>query len=305
MDLVLQLDTIDAMVGQEKSYYQLSNRDEEMDPILAERFGPFCMEWRDRMLIFYHKLLNRIGSTTAHETLEIACSYLDRFLAAPGLATEALRNKPLFQLLSTTVLYTAVKMHEVSALTPTLMANISHGVFTDEDVEEMELVLAQTLQWRLNPPTSHSFIRLFLDLIPERQMDRAIAYKLATYQTEWTMRNELLFTERKAVIAYWAFENALDALHIYNEEISAYLCLAVFGDEDMAPGQMESQRLLKRVLKIHFRYILPAIPSPAPSTAKSWFWFGQKSSSPDTLPMSEYDYRIHASSPRSVGGNVA
>ena len=304
MDISATLDSIEAMVRQEERAYHPPSRDQ--DP-MAERFVSVGIESRGCMLTFYYNLLEKIGSS--RETAEIAVNYLDRVLASPSMGPKVLRNKRLFQLISTTCLYTAVKMHEIQAITPSLLADLSQGAFTAEDVEEMEVVLAQTLQWRLNPPTSLAFVRHYLDLVPRKLMSRqlkSIAYRLAVFQTEYALADECLFTERKAAVAFWAVENTLTQLHIYDDELSAYMSSAVFGYHGMSPGQRKSQTALNMALTAQLGLIVPSYNTP-PATAeavastnssKSWFSFGLR-----TLPpTSRSEYHI---SPRSVGNTMA
>lgn len=308
MDISSTLDSIEAMVRQEEHAYHPPTMAE--DP-MAGRFAYVGIESRARMITFFYALLGKIDSR--RETAEIALSYMDRFLASPVVGAQALRNKRLFQLMSTTCLYTAVKMHETQAVTPTLLADLSHGAFTANDIEEMEVLLANTLGWRLNPPTSLTFVRYYLDLIPQKLMSRelrGIAYKLAEYQTEYALADERLFTERKAAIAFLAVENALEKLHIYDDELSAYMSSAVFGIQGMTPSQNTSQAILDMALTSQLGRIVPAyvtMESTMPtelesvaSTGKSWLSLGKRSSSPTEISRSEYDV-----SPRSVGNAMS
>ena len=301
------LDTLEAMVCQEERVYHPASMMDEDQMIM--RFPPMALESRRRMMIFYYDLVEKVGSS--RETVEIAVSFLDRFLAAPIVGPQALANKRLFQLMATTCIYTAVKIHETQAIAPSLLADLSQGVFTAQDIEEMESLLLQTLRWRLNPPTSAAFVRLYLDLVPDKLLSRelkSIAYTLAEYQTEYALTDERLFYERKAAVAYWAVENTLEQLHIYDEELSAYMTSAVFGSYGMSVEQGDALLLLHMVLSEQLEHIMPSynrttvsqhdiVPSASTTqVAKSWFSFGPRSSS----PTSKSEYHV---SPRSVGNS--
>ena len=298
------LDTIEAMVCQEeRAYHSASMMSEDQ---MVMRFPPMALESRRRMMIFYYELVEKVGSS--RETVEIAVSFLDRFLAAPVVGPQALSNKRLFQLMATTCIYTAVKIHEAQAIAPSLLADLSQGVFSAQDIEEMESMLLQTLQWQLNPPTSAAFVRVYLDLVPQKLLSRelkSIAYKLAEHQAEYALTDERLLYERKAAVAFWAVENTLEQLHIYDDEVLAYLSSAVFGAYGMSVEQGDAQLLMQMVLAGHLHHIMPSynrttVPQHDTSAqaATSWFSFGRRSWS----PKSRSEYHI---SPRSVGDSMA
>ncbi|CAB9507272.1 diatom-specific cyclin [Seminavis robusta] len=291
------VEIIECMVRQE-AFYHPPGMDE--DPT-SERFSPVGVESRGRMLNFFYDLLGKIGSS--RETAEIAVSYLDRFLATPGLGNQALCNKKLFQLVSTTCLYTAVKVHEVQAMTPKLMADLSHGVFTAEEVEEMEMILVQALKWRLNPPTSLAFVRQFLDLVPAKAMTREMkrtAYDLARHQTELAHEDPRLFCEKKSLVAYMAVQNTLEQLDVpFNLADSVgVLLLGTHSTQEMSSyryGSLQSMMQLRLTSKLG--RFLPSFMSFPSSTAPSSI--RKRSASWLSTPIQQYD-----ESPRSVHNNA-
>lgn len=206
------LDSLNVMLRQELLAYHPPRMD--LDPS-AIRFSRVGMESRGRMLSFFYDLCDKIGSSK--DTVEIAVSHLDRFLAHPSYGVRALKSKKYFQLASTTCVYVAIKMHEQQAITPSLLADLSHGIFTAADVEDMEVVLAQTLGWRLNPPTSLAFARQYLDLLPKKFVTRSTKrklYGLARHQMEFALQDAALFSEKKSLVAYVSVQNALVQLNM-------------------------------------------------------------------------------------------
>lgn len=152
------------------------------------------------------------------ETASIAMSYLDRFLMKSTSATvAAARNDvKMFQLVAMTCLYTAVKTHEVTAMDPTFISNLSRGTYTDQQVVDMEATLLQTLQWRMNPPTPLAFCRQILATIPAsaiNSVERNAAYDLAKYQTELVVgEDSLVGTAPSSTVAFCSVMNALESL---------------------------------------------------------------------------------------------
>ena len=96
------------------------------------------------------------------ETVAIALNILDRFMAT---STDILFDRNQFQLASMTSLYISAKIHEHECMDSNLISALSRGGHTKQDVENMESNILRTLQWRVNPPTASSFIRLTGDLM--------------------------------------------------------------------------------------------------------------------------------------------
>lgn len=79
----------------------------------------------------------------------------------------------------------------------------------------MERMLLPGLQWNLHPPTSLSFVRHYLDLIPSATMDedtKETAFILAKLQAEIATRDCSLVAVRASTIAFAALMNSFDAL---------------------------------------------------------------------------------------------
>ena len=150
------------------------------------------------------------------ETVAISISYLDRFLLSElGLVT--LQEPTIYQLAAMTSLYTAIKIHEPEAMDPELVSNLSHGAYTIEQVEAMEYAILQAIQWRVNTPTALAFVRYFLDLLPNKILDKATkaaAYDLTINQTEFAVRDYKFVTVKSSAVAYVSLMNSLESLCI-------------------------------------------------------------------------------------------
>ena len=150
------------------------------------------------------------------ETVEIAMSYLDRFLCTPtGL--HALQDRSVYQLAAMASLYTAVKIHEPEAMDPALVSNLSRGTYAPNEIEEMEFIVIQSLRWRLNPPTTLSFIREFLKLTSVEALDeptRIVVYELCKFQSEFATSNHDFVEVKASEKAYYSFINAIECLNV-------------------------------------------------------------------------------------------
>jgi len=150
------------------------------------------------------------------ETVAISISYLDRFLLSDlGLVT--LQEPTIYQLAAMTSLYTAIKIHEPEAMDPELVSNLSHGAYTIQQVEAMEYAILQAIKWRVNTPTALAFVRYFLDLLPDKILDKATkmaAYDLTINQTEFAVRDYKFVTMKQSAVAYASLMNSLESLCI-------------------------------------------------------------------------------------------
>jgi Cyclin, N-terminal domain len=147
------------------------------------------------------------------ETVEIAMSYLIRFMATT-IGGQALYDRSMYQLASMTCFYIAVKIHEPIAMDPKLVANLSSGVHSIEEVEMMESIILTALSWRLNPPTSLSFCRNFLELLPfDTINDKENVYEIVQIQIEFATRQcyELMWI-KSSTIAFCSILNAIEFL---------------------------------------------------------------------------------------------
>lgn len=276
-----QLDTIRALYFQESCAYVLC------EPVAFESAG---LESRRKMLKFFYDLSHEIQGS--QETVEIAMDHLDRFLAS-GTGSAAFEDKKMFQLSSCTCLYMAVKAHEHFSLTPTFIAQLSNGAFTAGDVESMELIIAKALEWRLNPPTCLSFLRLYLDLMPSRIITgdlKKSVYNLAKTQIKFSIEHPTLFCKKKSLVAYAAILNSSGRLRLKN--LSNWKCAveAVLGIHPSSASFVEMQISLDTVLPRNFGIAAPSHGQSA--SGKEIF--------ASSVPEGPYDM-----SPRCVNNGVA
>lgn len=100
-----------------------------------------------------------------------AMHYLDRFLATSSRthnnkdARQALHNKREYQLASMTCLYISIKLYEPLTMDASLLSDISQGCYTTKDITDMENIILNALEWKMNGPTSQEFVSLLLGLL--------------------------------------------------------------------------------------------------------------------------------------------
>jgi hypothetical protein len=153
------------------------------------------------------------------ETVEIAMSLLDRFMVTTEGAL-ARRDRSVYQLASMTALYSAVKIHERSAMSPSMVSLLSHGVFSCHAIEKMEADILHALKWRVNPPTSFAYVRELLNLIPEQILSkemRKTALHMSQLQTGLALADHPFMATRASTVAYSALMNSLESLDLGRE----------------------------------------------------------------------------------------
>jgi hypothetical protein len=118
----------------------------------------FCREqiceWCYRVVDYFE--INR-------EVVDIALSFLDRFLAACAC------NRRTYKLAATTALFLAVKLHDEAHKRLnflSVLANLSRGEFEERHITDMERLLLRALGFRVHPPTTVAFINHFMLLPP-------------------------------------------------------------------------------------------------------------------------------------------
>jgi hypothetical protein len=150
------------------------------------------------------------------EIVAIAMNYTDRMCV---YQSHILYNNPFqYQLVAMTSLYIAAKIHAPEALDPKLVSNLSRGTYSAQEIEEQERIILKTLAWKVNPPTAHSMLRQFIELvsitlsIEEQQASIKIALQQIDTYT-WTQNCSTAIPI--SIVAYCAFMNALGYLSLF------------------------------------------------------------------------------------------
>jgi len=200
------------------------------------------------------------------ETAEYAVSFFDRFLQTASstkstsissanngnnVARRTLKDLATFRLAFIACVYTAVKMHEPTTMTPTQFSKLSKGVYSPSQIVEMEAHIVFAIQWRLNPPTALSFVREYLavleplppqpSLLAPTGKSTMTLLDLARVQFELILGDYRFVTIKKSTLALAALMNGMDSLHHHNH--------AVVQDEDAV------KLLLDPLLQEYLRHV--------------------------------------------------
>jgi len=150
----------------------------------------------------------------------------------------------------------AVKIHEPEAMDPATVSTLSRGTYTPEDIEQMEKQILNALKWRVNPPTSVSFVRQMLMVLGDESLtlkQRSTVSQIATMQLELAVADYDLISVKPSTIAYSSIVNALESLHDLDDKTVSYmsyiLAKAIEIDGDDADIQELSDYLFAAVVQ--------------------------------------------------------
>jgi len=190
------------------------------------------------------------------ETVQISMSYLDRFLAT-SQGRPYLGDRSGFQLVSIACLYLAIKVHEPMELDMLLLAELSRGCCSVAQITNMEKVILDALQWRMNPPTIGTFVQHIFALLPSSvpACVRKSLMDVAHYQTELAIFDYgLSVTSRPSAIATAAVINAMEGMDAVSFSSSLKnTCLShmstMIGFTSCMDGVPECRKRLMRYLR--------------------------------------------------------
>lgn len=177
-----------------------------------------------------------------HDTVAIAMNNFDRFMSIlcdediddkeklkKNTSIENLKGVVFYQLAAMVCFYTAVKIHEPIVIEPKIISMMSQGVYTEEQVIDMEQCVLHTIQWYLNPPTPISFVHCFLSLIPDEIIDSeskdyALIMELTKQQIELSIKDYSFVGSYASCVALAALTNSIQAINadkiIYENDTS-------------------------------------------------------------------------------------
>eukprot|EP00339_Tiarina_fusa_P002550 CAMPEP_0117052022 /NCGR_PEP_ID=MMETSP0472-20121206/35961_1 /TAXON_ID=693140 ORGANISM="Tiarina fusus, Strain LIS" /NCGR_SAMPLE_ID=MMETSP0472 /ASSEMBLY_ACC=CAM_ASM_000603 /LENGTH=298 /DNA_ID=CAMNT_0004766493 /DNA_START=130 /DNA_END=1023 /DNA_ORIENTATION=+ len=70
------------------------------------------------------------------------------------------------QLAAATALQLSLKTFDTAVISSKKLVQLGRGLFTEEDVVEMEMKILKTLNWRTHPPSTYCFLRQYERLLP-------------------------------------------------------------------------------------------------------------------------------------------
>lgn len=208
------LESIQAMRKQEESAYGVPDYFSTLPSLVPKTALDTPVDASCRFVMA--KWCNEIADFCNYkrETVAVAMNCLDRFMSTPS-GQEILLDRNLYQLSAMTALYSSVKIHEQEAMDPKLVSSLSRGVHSPQAVEAMEYRMLSAIQWRVNPPTAMSFVRMMMDLVPEDMLDaseREMIIELTRFQIEMSINEYQLCRFHSSTVAFAGILNAIESI---------------------------------------------------------------------------------------------
>lgn len=207
-------DRVAAMKEQESTYYRPGDY---IKPITSSRQNDTIVdaECRAKMADWCYQVCD--FCKFSRQTVAIGMKYLDRFMSTDHpAAAQALRSKKLYQLAAMTCLYIAIKMFEPVAFDSSLLSEISHGCYDEEDIERMERNILQGLSWRMNGPTVHDFVHHLIMLLPETHIEDdsigSVLLDFSRFQAEIAVFDYDLSLEKPSLVALASILNSAEGI---------------------------------------------------------------------------------------------
>ena len=212
-----QIDHLQFMQTQESSY-RIS---------VDYLFSPFAtVTAADRRILcsWSYQTIDAISSIKI--TREIACigmSYLDRFMATSSArAKVALSSRDEYQLATASCMVIALKNRGGVILGMDFVADeMCHGLYTLDELVDMEMDVLQALSWKLNGPSPHEFIDAIVGLLPASSFDGGpdasslrLLSKLSKIHVEAAVLEYTLALQSSSNLAYAAILTSLQTTSV-------------------------------------------------------------------------------------------
>jgi hypothetical protein len=115
--------------------------------------------WRQRIVEWMFGVVDHCS--LRRDSVAVAAYYLD-LCVERGVVV----SRQEFQLAAMTALQLAIKLYESTVVKLDSMIKLGRGLFSEQDVVNMEAKMLSALKWHVHPPTPICFLRQFLRLVP-------------------------------------------------------------------------------------------------------------------------------------------
>jgi Cyclin, N-terminal domain/Cyclin, C-terminal domain len=115
--------------------------------------------WRQRIVEWMFGVVDHCS--LRRDSVAIAAYYLDLCVERGVVA-----SRVEFQLAAMTALQLAIKLYDSTVVKLDSMIKLGRGLFTEQDVIDMESKMLGALNWHVHPPTPICFLRQYLRVLP-------------------------------------------------------------------------------------------------------------------------------------------
>mmetsp|Transcript_14807 Transcript_14807/g.25274 ORF Transcript_14807/g.25274 Transcript_14807/m.25274 type:complete len:340 (-) Transcript_14807:43-1062(-) len=180
------------------------------------------------------------------ETVLLAMQLVDRFLSTStsDLVKGALLSRERFQLVAIASLYIAVKVNENAkvAFSSDAFSEMSEGIYSKHDIEDMEMSILESLSWRVYAPTSWQIAQHILTLLVPNVDLRATKWSYifdeVQFHTEFAVRDYYFATQRTSTVALAAIFNVVDHVDHQDRRDILHSLLFVLNEDFESPKEL-------------------------------------------------------------------
>lgn len=211
LDIEEVADCLYLMKIQEETTYRVRDYLTESAKIRKRSSKPVDSDCRIKMCEWCYQVVD--FCKFRRETVGIGMSYLDRYLCT-SRGKSALCNRKEYQLAAMTALYIAIKLHEPLEMETSLLADLSRGCYTEMEFVEMEQVILQALEWRVNGPTALGFVQHLMAFLPEsvHPIVSESIFDYARFQTELATADQNFVSLKPSEVGLAAVLNAMEGM---------------------------------------------------------------------------------------------
>ena len=173
-------------------------------PIDHDKVDTVC---REKMCEWSYRVCDHFQ--TGREIVAVSFSYLDRFVDKCSC------DRSSFKLAAMTTLYMANKIYGGSpSLTICALTELSRREFEMSHISEMEVIILQTLEWRLHPPTIQCFVDSFYHCvsIPSKGSMSNAVYRRAVFFAELALYDYAFASKERSLVAISSLMNAMEGM---------------------------------------------------------------------------------------------
>ena len=234
-------ESLSIMLEKEQRHYKRRDYLNSDDVHITASDRSIIVEWCYNLAD--HCQLNRETAAIAIDMVDrlIAIDMVDRFFSKkPSSLTRLfLQDREKYQLLALSAFYIAIKINEPVAFDSDLVAAISQGMYSKEEVETTELLLLHGLRWRMCAPTSVQFANHILSLIlPQVDIQEStwgFILDEVKYQTECAVKHSFFTKTLSSNIAIAAIFNAIQQIDRQDRRAILHSLVLIMSNEDFAP----------------------------------------------------------------------
>ncbi|KAL7473065.1 hypothetical protein ACHAXS_013446 [Conticribra weissflogii] len=225
----------------------LSNERDSPRSVLTITSSKLCPTWREKICEWQYQVVDRYDLD--REIVGISTFYLDRYLCM------FFADEDLFQLLSMTCLYLAIKIHSPIKLSIGCMARLGRGFISVAHITEMEICVMQALGWYLYPPTPIAFLDNFFPIISQdlgenNRSDFVDVYEFSRFLAELSVCAYPFVAAMPSSIAIAAILFSIEHFRLCEETIDSFEKVTGTLNLDIDSYEVvECKKLLRKVYK--------------------------------------------------------